>query len=208
MVRAHKHVGFERGVEIGQSSREAGDNAPPPPLISGTAACRVAAMEPRAALRAENVFPCRTRALATETTTLPASASDSSWAVDTTESHGVATTTTSAAAAVSLAAPTIVEVAPRPVAQQHDATPPLRMRAPRSQDPGNDTVMPVAAQSQRQTSPERGRFRPEFPRARHNPCTPLCASWNPRIDGGGKDHRGRGSGIVAAWDSSTANAYS
>ncbi len=82
---------------------------------SGSAAWRVAAIEPRGGIRARNSFPSLTRALTIETTTLPESAAASGVTVATSPSHGVATTTNSAEAASSLDAPLIGQgaVAPR-----------------------------------------------------------------------------------------------
>ena len=71
----------------------------------GSAAWMEAATEPRGGSRAMNSRPSLTRALAIDTTTVPASSEASGLTVATALSHGVATTTRSQDAVISLDAP-------------------------------------------------------------------------------------------------------
>ncbi len=77
-------------------------------MAPGTASWTQAAIEPRGGMRGTNSWPTRTRALAIDTTTLPASSSATDAAVGAAASQGVATTTRSAEAASTLSPPRIL----------------------------------------------------------------------------------------------------
>src|SRR5829696_8867437 len=75
---------------------------------SGTAACTLAATDPRGGTRGWNSLPIRVRALAMDMTTLPRRMWRTEAAVWVAPSHGVAMTTTSVAAAPGLSAAVMV----------------------------------------------------------------------------------------------------
>src|SRR4051794_37750637 len=78
----------------------------------GTAACTLAATEPRGGTSGWNSWPTLARALAMEITILPASGPATDWAVAAAASHGVAITTRSAVAAPLLSASSMARSRP------------------------------------------------------------------------------------------------